>query len=104
MDLFRYDPKEAQPLPDGAKAFYTAVRPENRTIAMILVIDQRGDTGKRSIGRNTVLTVIAGEGHIRAGGSVADLRPGDVVTIPAGREHQIWTTKSALQVVIVNSA
>jgi quercetin dioxygenase-like cupin family protein len=102
MDLFRYSSAEAQPLPGGANAFYTAVRRNNRTIAMMLVIDKRGDTGKRAIRSDTVITVIAGEGNIRAGGSVAELRPGDVVTMPGGREHQIWTSTSGLHLVIVN--
>ncbi|NDJ54319.1 MAG: cupin domain-containing protein [Chloroflexi bacterium] len=100
MELTRFEQDELQPLEGGANAFYIPVRSGNRTAAMMIFLDKRGDTGKREIPQETMLTVIEGEATVRAGGDVADVKPGDVLIIPAQRQHQIWTVNSQLKAIL----
>lgn len=101
MELFRYDPEKAQPLPDSVGTYFVPVKTGDRMTAMLLVLDKKGDTGKRELPNDVLISVIAGEGHLRAGNHYADVQPGDVYIIPAGSRHQIWTAKSQLQVVML---
>jgi mannose-6-phosphate isomerase-like protein (cupin superfamily) len=101
MELIRFDPAQAAPLPGGANATYVPVRSGERMTAMILQLDRKGDTGKREVGTDVVLTVVSGEGRLRSGGEIADLKPGDVCVLPGGILHHIWTADSRLQVVMI---
>ena len=101
MELIRFDPAKAAPLPGGANTTYVPVRSGERMTAMILQLDKKGDTGKREVGTDVVLTVISGEGRLRSGGEIADLHPGDVCVLPGGLLHHIWTADSRLQAVMI---
>lgn len=101
MDFFRYDPSTAMPLDGGVNAFFVPVRRGDRLAAMLLMLDRRGDTGKRAVSSDVMLVVIAGEGRVRSGGEVAELRPGDVAILPGGMQNHIWTQDSPLQAILV---
>ncbi|MBN1429341.1 MAG: cupin domain-containing protein [Anaerolineae bacterium] len=101
MELIRFDSAKAAPLPGGANATYVPIHSGDRMTAMILQLDKKGDTGKREVGTDIVLTVISGEGRLRSGGEIADLQPGDVCVLPGGILHHIWTTDSRLQAVMI---
>ena len=103
MRLIRYEPSEAQALPGGVNAFFVPVRTgnENRMTGMMLILDRKGDTGKREVPADALMTVVSGTGSVRSGGSVAELRPGDVVLLPGGISHQIWTSEGPFQAVLV---
>ncbi len=101
MDFIRYDPAQAVPLEGGYNAFYVPVRRGDRLTAMVLMLGRKGDTGKREVGADVMLVVIAGEGRLRSGGEIADLRPGDVAVLPGGLMHHIWTQDSQLQAVLL---
>jgi quercetin dioxygenase-like cupin family protein len=101
MELIRYDPEKAQPLPDSVGTFFVPVKSGERMTAMLLVLDKKGDTGKRELPNDVMISVVAGEGHLRAGNEYADVQPGDVFIVPAGSRHQLWTAKSQLQVIMV---
>ncbi len=97
----RYDPAKAMPLEGGASAFFVPVRRGDRLTAMLLVLDKKGDTGKREVPSDVMLVVIAGEGKVRSGGEVAELQPGDVAILPGGMTHHIWTQDTQLQAVLI---
>src|SRR5688500_6178432 len=101
MDFTRYEPSAAMPLDGGVNAFFIPVRHGDKVAAMLLILDRKGDTGKRDVPYDLMLVVIAGEGRVRAGGEVADLKPGDVAILPGGLQNQIWTVDSQLQAVMV---
>lgn len=101
MDFFRYEPSQALPLDGGVNAYFVPVRRGDRLTAMLLLLDKKGDTGKREVGADVMLLVIAGEGRLRSGGEVADLKPGDVAILPGGLQNHIWTQDTQLQAVLV---
>lgn len=101
MELIRFDPASAVPLEGGANAVYHPVQKGNRLIGMVVQLERKGDTGKREVGNDVMLIVLSGEGRIRSGGEIADLRPGDVCVLPGGIRHQLWTADSRMQVVMV---
>ncbi len=101
MEFIRFDPSQAQPLEGGVNAMFVPVRRGDRLAAMILTLGKKGDTGKREVGADIMLVTIAGEGRLRSGGEIADLRPGDVALLPGGLLHHIWTQDSQLQVVLL---
>lgn len=101
MELVRFDPGKAAPLPGGANATYVPVRSGERMTAMLLQLDRKGDTGKREVGTDVVLVVISGEARLRSGGEIVDLKPGDVCVLPGGLLHHIWTADSRLEAVMV---
>lgn len=89
------------PLDGGVNAFFVPVRRGDRLAAMLLLLDRRGDTGKREVSSDVMLVVVAGEGRVRSGGQVAELRPGDVAILPGGMQNHIWTQDSPLQAILV---
>jgi len=101
MDFFRYEPSQAMPLEGGVNAYFVPVRRRDRLAAMLLLLDKKGDTGKRDVSTDVMLIVIAGEGRLRSGGEVADLKPGDVAILPGGLQNHIWTQDTQLQAVLV---
>ena len=101
MELVRFDAAAAVPLEGGANAIYHPVQQGNRLIGMVIQLDRKGDTGKREVGNDVMLVVLSGEGRIRSGSEIADLRPGDVCVLPGGIRHQLWTADSKMQVVMV---
>ena len=101
MDLVRFDTANAAPLEGGANAVFLPVQKGDRLIGMVVHLDRKGDTGKREVGNDVMLVVLSGEGRIRSGGEIADLRPGDVCVLPGGIRHQLWTADSKLEVVMV---
>jgi quercetin dioxygenase-like cupin family protein len=101
MEFTRYDPSKARPLDGGVNAFFVPVPRGDKLAAMLLMLDKKADTGKREIPNDTMLVVIAGEGRLRSGGEVADLKPGDVAILPGGLQNHIWTVDSPLQAILV---
>lgn len=89
------------PLEGGVNAFFVPVRRGDKLAAMILLLDRKGDTGKREVSSDSMLVVIAGEGRLRSGGEVADLKPGDVAILPGGMQNHIWTIDTQLQAVLM---
>jgi quercetin dioxygenase-like cupin family protein len=100
MEVYRYNPDVAEPLPEGKHASVMPVRINGQLAAMIIRLGPRGDTGMREVGADIIAAVIAGEGQMRSGGMVAEVHPGDVVLLPAHIRHTIWTTSSEMQVVL----
>lgn len=103
MELIRFDPAHTSPLEGGTNAAYIPVKKDNRMIGMVLQLEKKGDTGKRSVSSDVMLVVLSGEGRLRSGGEIADLRPGDVCVLPGGILHQMWTADSRLQAVMINA-
>ena len=102
MDLFHYDPEEAKPLDEGDRAYFVPIQRDNRLAAMLLMLDNDGDTGQRALPTDSMLVVIAGEGQLRSGGQVADLRSGTMTILPGGVMFHIWTSTSRLHAALVN--
>jgi quercetin dioxygenase-like cupin family protein len=102
MDLIQYDPASGTPLTGGTNVRVVPVQREGRTAAAILTFDRKGDTGKREIPIDSLLIVISGEGRVRSGGQIADIKAGDVVVLPGGILHHIWTSDSTLSVALVS--
>ncbi len=101
MEFVRFDPAKASPLPGGANAVFTPVQKDDRMVGMIVQLDKRGDTGKREVRNDVLLTVVSGEARMRSGGEIADLKAGDVAVLPGGILHQIWTADSRIQLVMM---
>jgi len=101
MDFFRYDPSTALPLEGGVNAFFVPVKRGDKLAAMLLLLDRKGDAGKREVSNDMMLIVIAGEGRVRSGGEVADLKPGDVAILLGGLQNHIWTIDTQLQAVLM---
>jgi quercetin dioxygenase-like cupin family protein len=101
MELVRYDAANTAPLDGGSNAVYLPIQKGERLIGMMVQLERKGDTGKREVGNDVILVVLSGEGRLRSGGEIADLRPGDVCVLPGGLLHQIWTADSRLQAVMV---
>ena len=102
MDLFHYNPEEAQPLDEGDRAYFMPIQRGDRLAAMLLMLDTDGDTGQRELPTDSMLVVIAGEGQLRSGGQVADLRSGTMTILPGRVTFHIWTSTSRLQAALVN--
>jgi len=100
MEFVRYDPQQARPLPGGVRATYMPVRSGDRLTAMLLHLTRDGDTGKREVPGDVLLVVISGEGRVRSGGQIAEVRPGDVCLLTGGIVHEIWTVDSELRAVL----
>lgn len=102
MEFIRYDEEQAQPLVDGENATFVPLRYGVHTTAMIVNLGRRGDTGKRESPQDILLTVVSGEGKVRSGGSIAEIRAGDILLLPAGILHHIWTHDSTLRIVLLS--
>lgn len=102
MELIRFDPGAALPLENGTNATYVPVMSGDRLVAMLLRLDRRGDTGKREVGSDVMMVVISGEGKVRSGGTIADVQAGDVLILPGGLLHHIWTADSRLEAVLLS--
>jgi len=102
MEFYRFDAAAAQPLEGGTNAVYVPVRVAGNLRAMLVMLDRRGDTGKREAPADMLINVVSGEGRCRSGGLIADLRAGDVAVIPAGALNQIWTTDTSMQLVLLS--
>jgi quercetin dioxygenase-like cupin family protein len=100
MEFVRFEASHAQALPGGVNATFVPVNKGERLVGMIVNLERKGDTGKRDVGNDVILTVIAGEARMRSGGEIADLKPGDVCVLPGGILHQIWTADSRVQIVM----
>ncbi len=101
MELIRFDPQDAIPLEGGTNATYVPIKSGERLAAMVLQLDRKGDTGKRTVAADVMLIAISGEGRMRSGGQIADLRAGDIALLPGGIMHHIWTADSTLQAILV---
>lgn len=101
MEFVRFDASKAAPLEGGTNATYLPVSKGEKLVGMIVHLDRKGDTGKREVGNDVLLTVVNGEARIRSGGEIADLRIGDVCILPGGILHQIWTADSTLQAIML---
>jgi mannose-6-phosphate isomerase-like protein (cupin superfamily) len=101
MEFVRFDSSKAAALPGGANAMYVPVQQGDKLVAMVIQLDRKGDTGKREVGVDTLLTVIEGEARLRSGGEIVDLKTGDVVVLPGGILHQVWTSDSRIQLVML---
>jgi mannose-6-phosphate isomerase-like protein (cupin superfamily) len=101
MEFVRFDASKATALPGGANAMYVPVQQGDKLVAMVINLDRKGDTGKREVGNDVLLTVIAGEARLRCGGEIVDLKVGDVAVLPGGTMHQIWTIDTTLQAVML---
>ena len=104
MELIRFEPGKATPLDDGANATFIPIRRGDRMTAMMLQLDRRGDTGKREVPADMLLVVVSGEGNVRSGGTVAEVRAGDVLLLPGGLMHHLWTSDSTMQAILLTLA
>ena len=102
MEFIRYNPALAEPLPGSKGVNYIAVRAGGRMAAMLLRFDARGDTGKRAVGTDIILSVVSGSGTVRSGSTVADVKVGDVLILPGGGlQHHIWTNADRFEVILL---
>ena len=101
MELFRFDPAAASPLEGGVNVTYVPITRGDRLTAMLLQLERSGDTGKREVNADVMLVVVEGEGRVRSGGQVADVKAGDVCLLPGGLLHHIWTSDSRMQAVLL---
>jgi len=101
MEFVRFDAAKATALPGGANAVFMPAQRGDTMVAMIVQLDKKGDTGKREVPSDVLITVISGEGRIRSGGEIADLKTGDVAILPGGMLHEIWTADSRIQLVML---
>lgn len=104
MDLIRYSDSQAQPLPDAANARFMPVMSGDKMVGMHLHLDVRGDTGKREVPGDMLMVVISGEAKVRSGGSIADVKPGDVLRLPGTIQYHIWTADTRLEAVLITLA
>ena len=100
MKFFRIDDESLEPLPGGLRATYSTVQFEGHTHVMIVDLERKGDSGKRRLGVDVLLTVASGSGQVRSGPSVAEVRAGDVIKIDADEEHAIWTSDESMRVIL----
>ena len=70
-------------------------------VGMLLNLDRKGDTGKREVGNDIMLVVVSGEGRMRSGGEIADLKEGDICLLPGTIMHHIWTADSKMQCILM---
>lgn len=101
MDLIRFDASAAKPLEGGKGASFIPVMEDDRLVAMMLRLDPKGDTGKRQVAMNVMLVVTVGEGNVRSGGTIAEVHAGDVVVLPGGLMHHIWTGPTGMDCILV---
>jgi mannose-6-phosphate isomerase-like protein (cupin superfamily) len=101
VELIRFDEDQAQPLPGGINASYIAIRTGDRTSATLLNLEKHGDTGMRETDVDMLLAVVSGAGQVRSGGMVAEVRPGDVMLLPGGKAHTIWTTDTRMRALLM---
>lgn len=101
MEFVRFQADQAQPLEGATNVHFVPLRSGPRLVAMVLHFDRKGDTGKREVAPDVLISVIAGEGRVRSGGSIADLKAGDVALLPGGILYQIWTADSQMQMVMM---
>ena len=102
MEFVRYDPSQSEPLAGGSNAYFVPLRYGEHTTAMIVDLGRRGDTGKREAPNDLLMTVVEGEGKVRSGGTIAELRSGDIILLPGGILHHIWTHDSTMRVVLLS--
>lgn len=101
MELIRFDPGQAVPLDGGSNVNFIPIRHGDRMTAMMLQLDRKGDTGKREVSADVLLVVISGEGRVRSGGAIADVQAGDVLLLPGGMLHHLWTSDSQMQAILL---
>jgi len=101
MEFVRFDAAKATALPGGANAVFMPVQKGDKMVGMIVQLEKKGDTGKREVPLDVLLTVTSGEARIRSGGEIADLKTGDVAVLPGGILHEIWTADSRIQLVMM---
>src|SRR5574341_863408 len=80
---------------------FIPVMEDDRLVAMMLRLDPKGDTGKRQVAMNVMLVVTVGEGNVRSGGTIAEVHAGDVVVLPGGLMHHIWTGPTGMDCILV---
>ncbi len=102
MEFIRFDESQAQPLQDGENATFVALRYSEHTNAMIVDLGRKGDTGKRESPQDILMTVVSGEGKVRSGGGIAEIKSGDMLLLPGGILHHIWTHDSTLRIVLLS--
>lgn len=101
MEFVRFDANKAAALPGGVNAVYMPVQKGQKMVGMIIQLEKKGDTGKREVPLDVLLAVVSGEGRIRSGGEIADLKSGDVAVLPGGILHEIWTADSRIQIIMM---
>lgn len=102
MEFIRFDQSQAQPLADGQNASFVPLRYGEHTTAMVVDLGPKGDTGKRESPLDILMTVVSGEGKVRSGGSIAEIKSGDILLLPGGILHHIWTHDSNLRIVLLS--
>ena len=100
MQLVRFDPDKAIAIEGGDKAHYVPIQSGERLTAMLLKLGRKGDTGKRELQADVMLVVISGEGKVRSGGEIADMKAGDVAVLTGGLMHHIWTADSEMEAIM----
>lgn len=100
MEFFRWDDELAQPLEGGLRATYLPVRIDDRNRATVIDLGRNGDTRRRQVEVNVLVTVISGSGELRCGPNVTEIRAGDVIFIEAGNDHAMWTSDSPMRLIV----
>lgn len=101
MEFMRFDPDQAAPLEGGSNVTFMPLRRDDHIVAMLLSFGRKGDTGKREVAADVLVVVISGEGRLRSGGQIADLKAGDVALLPGGILHHLWTSDSQMTLVMM---
>ena len=100
MEFFRWDDDLAQPLEGSLRVTYLPVRIDDRNRATVINLGPNGDTRRRQVEVNVLLTVVSGSGELRCGPNVSEIRAGDVIFIEAGDDHAIWTSDSPMRIIV----
>ena len=101
MELIRFDQGNTTPLDGGANVTFIPIHHGDRMTAMMLQLDRKGDTGKREVPSDVLLVVVSGAGSVRSGGTIAEVKAGDVLLLPGGLLHHVWTSDSTMQAILV---
>ncbi len=101
MNLARFDPAEAQPFEGGERALSSAPIEGAGVTLRVLQLEQRGETGRRQAPYPVALVVVAGEGQLRVGGEIAEVKAGDAIAVPANTTYWAWTTSGPMTVALL---
>lgn len=101
MDLARFDPSQAQPFEGGDRALSSPAVEGTGTTLRILQLDQRGETGRREAPYPVALVIVNGEGQLRVGGQIAEVKAGDAVAVPPNMTYWAWTTSSPMTLALI---
>jgi quercetin dioxygenase-like cupin family protein len=101
MDLARYDPASAQPFEGGSRALSSSAVETAGMTLRILQLEGRGETGRRQAPYPVALVVVAGEGQLRVGGEIAEVRAGDAVVVPPNTTYWAWTTGGPMTLALM---